>query len=102
MLWDPWIICPNVVGVLGSLVGIGLHAKYGDEEKLDLKDDQDPVPTGSYPLKAKATPRLQDDSLLVRPCEYSDLLSQHGVSDQELGVQHENYGSCADAGTGGT
>jgi len=108
MLWDPWIICPNVVGLTLSLVSVGLYFYYGcEEKKLDLKDDQDPVPTGSL-----------DDSSTACPREYSDLLSQHGgcysassgsvshnfchIRDQELGVQNENYGSCADAGTGGT
>jgi len=98
ILWDPWIAFPNIIGVSGSSVCIGLCMYYGTDEPLD-GDDQE---GSSTPSLHGSSPGLRERSMLMTHGGSStDEDPQGHSSDQEWGeLPVANYGACGE--TGGT
>eukprot|EP00746_Dinoflagellata_sp_MGD_P016730 gnl/MRDRNA2_/MRDRNA2_137953_c0_seq1.p1 gnl/MRDRNA2_/MRDRNA2_137953_c0~~gnl/MRDRNA2_/MRDRNA2_137953_c0_seq1.p1 ORF type:complete len:426 (+),score=57.13 gnl/MRDRNA2_/MRDRNA2_137953_c0_seq1:165-1442(+) len=96
ILWDPWIAFPNIIGVSGSSVCIGLCLYYGTEEPLDGD-----VHEGSLtPSLQGSSPGLRERSMLLSGSSVDDDAHGHS-SDQEWGeLPAANYGACGE--TGGT
>jgi solute carrier family 50 protein (sugar transporter) len=99
ILWDPWIAFPNIIGVTGSSVCIGLCFYYGTEEK-DGIEDADVQEGISTPSWQGSSPGLRErTTLMTHGASSAHDDAQGHSSDQEWG-DVANYGACGE--TGGT
>jgi len=100
LLWDPWIAFPNIIGVTGSSVCIGLCLYFGREEKAE----EDGIEGATTPSLQGSSPGLRERSALLPHGSFSAHEDAYGhSSDQEWGelpddVPPATYGAC----TGGT